>query len=148
MARQFTVDDIQEITLIRKMLAVEAVWCTILFKGCTNTIKFYASEKYSEGDTFSTDLYHLLIDGEFGEIEEGVYPHYNGIPPTTAEIESANTAKRAQLLLETDWTDTPAAQTRLSDQQKTDFADYRQALRDITTQSGWPIDPVWPTKPE
>lgn len=147
MARQFTVDDIQEITLIRKMMAVEALWCTILFKGCTNTIKFYASERYPEGGAFSADLYNRLFAGEFGEIEEGVYPHYNGIPPYPEEIEATNTATRAQLLLETDWTDTPAAQSRLSEQAQADFAEYRQALRDITSQPGWPIDPVWPTKP-
>jgi len=146
-AKKFTVDDIQEITLPRKMQAVEAVWCSILFKGCTTPIKFYASDRYSQGDEFSADLYHRLMQAEFGEVIEGVYPHYNGIPPTPTEIETANYAQRAQLLFESDWTDTAAAQARLSNQQKNDWANYRQALRDITNQSGWPIEPHWPTKP-
>ena len=47
MAKQFTVDDIQEVTLPRKMMAVEAVWCSILFKGCTTPVKFYATERYA-----------------------------------------------------------------------------------------------------
>jgi len=147
MAKQFTVDDIQEVTLPRKMLAVEAVWCSILFKGCTTPVKFYASERYTEGGEFSADMYRRLHAGEFGELVEGVAPHYNGIPLYPNEIEAENVAKRAQLLLETDWTDTPAAQARLSDQQKTDFATYRQALRDVTSVPGWPIEPQWPTKP-
>jgi hypothetical protein len=29
-----------------------------------------------------------------------------------------------------------------------DFFAYRQALRDITAQSGFPNEVVWPTKPE
>ena len=147
MAKQFTVDDIQEVTLPRKMLAVEAVWCSILFKGCTTPVKFYATERYAPDNAFAIDMYHRLVAGEFGEIIEGVAPHYNGIPPYPNEIEADNVAKRAQLLLETDWSDSNAAQDRLSEQQKTDFATYRQALRDITSQEGWPIEPQWPTKP-
>ena len=30
----------------------------------------------------------------------------------------------------------------------TAWATYRQALRDITTQEGFPTDVVWPTEPE
>ena len=49
---------------------------------------------------------------------------------------------RDKLLAETDiWA--------LSDRtMTTDQADYRQALRDITDQAGFPTDITWPTKPE
>jgi hypothetical protein len=30
----------------------------------------------------------------------------------------------------------------------TAMAEYRQALRDITSQEGFPYDVTWPTKPE
>ena len=52
--------------------------------------------------------------------------------------------KRDELLLATDWTqmaDTPQA---IRDK----YAAYRQALRDVPQQAGFPNNIVWPTKPE
>lgn len=50
-------------------------------------------------------------------------------------------ATRNQLLAETDW-------MALSDVTMTaEMAAYRQALRDITSQAGYPTNIVWPTKP-
>jgi len=54
--------------------------------------------------------------------------------------------KREQLLQESDWTDTVSAQTRLGSMYQV-WQTYRQALRDITTQSGYPVTIAWPTKP-
>lgn len=51
--------------------------------------------------------------------------------------------KRNVLLAETDWmvlSDVPAASQAV--------LDYRQALRDITNQEGFPENVVWPVKPE
>lgn len=53
--------------------------------------------------------------------------------------------KRDQFLIKCDWTvgnDSP-----LSDEKKAEWASYRQALRDITTQTD-PFNITWPTKPE
>lgn len=53
--------------------------------------------------------------------------------------------KRDQILIKCDWTvgnDSP-----LSDEKKAEWASYRQALRDITTQTD-PFNITWPTKPE
>ena len=51
-------------------------------------------------------------------------------------------AERNRLLSETDW-------MALSDNTITqEWADYRQALRDITVQEGFPYSVEWPTKPE
>ena len=50
--------------------------------------------------------------------------------------------QRDALLSETDW-------MALSDRSMSpEWASYRQALRDITTQAGFPEEIVWPTKPE
>jgi hypothetical protein len=49
-------------------------------------------------------------------------------------------AKRNQLLLETDWTQVADVQV-----DKVIWAEYRQALRDITTQEGFPLDINWPS---
>jgi len=51
--------------------------------------------------------------------------------------------RRNNLLLESDWTqvaDAPVDQTA--------WATYRQSLRDITAQEGFPFNATFPTKPE
>ena len=51
-------------------------------------------------------------------------------------------SKRNNLLAETDW-------MALSDNTMSpEWSAYRQALRDITTQEGFPESISWPTKPE
>jgi hypothetical protein len=50
-------------------------------------------------------------------------------------------AERNSLLAETDYL--ALSDTTLS----SDMSAYRQALRDITRQSGFPTDVTWPTKP-
>lgn len=56
--------------------------------------------------------------------------------------------KRNSLLQGSDWTDTLSAKTRLGDQLYEDWQTYRQALRDITNQPGYPDNVVWPTPPQ
>jgi len=51
-------------------------------------------------------------------------------------------AERDRLLAETDWTQVADAPV---DAQA--YADYRQALRDVPQQSGFPGDIDWPVKP-
>jgi hypothetical protein len=51
-------------------------------------------------------------------------------------------AKRNQLLTETDWT-----QVEDTSADKAAYAIYRQALRDITDQDGFPFDITWPELP-
>jgi len=51
-------------------------------------------------------------------------------------------ANRDALLSQSDWTQVPDAPV---DQQA--WAEYRQALRDVPQQSGFPTDINWPTKP-
>lgn len=53
--------------------------------------------------------------------------------------------ERDRLIALTDWTQIPDAP--LSDEKKSAFATYRQALRDIPQNVGNPDDVVWPTKP-
>lgn len=54
--------------------------------------------------------------------------------------------ERQQLLISTDWTDTVSAQTRLSNY--AEWQTYRQALRDIPSQSGYPFNVIWPEQPQ
>ena len=52
--------------------------------------------------------------------------------------------QRNILLSESDWTQLPDVQI----QTKQAWATYRQELRDVTSQSGYPFNVIWPTKPE
>jgi hypothetical protein len=59
-----------------------------------------------------------------------------------AEAAKAARSQRDSLLAATDW-------TALSDvTMSAEMATYRQALRDITAQAGFPHSITWPTKPE
>jgi len=74
---------------------------------------------------------------------------YTVIDKTSEEIAQETAYKALQVraerrvkLAESDW-------THLTDStvNKTEWATYRQALRDITTQSGFPLTVEWPTPP-
>jgi hypothetical protein len=55
-------------------------------------------------------------------------------------------AYRNQLLGECDWTQ--FSDVTLAEDQKLTWANYRQTLRNITKQEGFPYSVVWPTKPD
>ena len=52
--------------------------------------------------------------------------------------------RRDQLLTATDWTQAKDIPDAVSSK----YATYRQALRDVPQQSGFPENIVWPVKPE
>ena len=64
--------------------------------------------------------------------------------PTTEELAAAARAERNALLAATDWTQAADVPQTTKDK----WAPYRQALRDVTEQSGFPSEIQWPSKPE
>jgi hypothetical protein len=54
-------------------------------------------------------------------------------------------AKRDRLLTKSDWVTIRATDT--GDPVPTEWQTYRQALRDITEQTGFPREVTWPTEP-
>jgi hypothetical protein len=55
-------------------------------------------------------------------------------------------SKRSKLLYASDWTQIP--NNPLTTEKQADWATYRQELRDISKQSGYPYNVVWPTPPQ
>jgi len=55
-------------------------------------------------------------------------------------------SQRNKLLYESDWTQIP--NNPLTTEQQTAWATYRQELRDIPSQSGYPFNVIWPTPPQ
>lgn len=67
------------------------------------------------------------------------------IEPKTIDKQSVIRAERTRLLFESDWTQMPDVD--LSSEVKGLWLSYRQALRDITTQSNFPDSVLWPLAP-
>lgn len=66
-------------------------------------------------------------------------------PPEKQNAATEIRSKRNFLLMQSDWTqgnDSP-----LSQEEKEKWIVYRQALRDITLQSGFPDNVIFPTRP-
>jgi hypothetical protein len=80
------------------------------------------------------------IDGVSRNADGDVIPPFD---PNIILISLIN-ATRNKLLQETDWTQ--LLDVNLSN--KDEFATYRQALRDIDKQQGYPQNVVYPTKPQ
>ena len=82
---------------------------------------------------------NAYINGVLTEVtDEDVAATCYSPPATEGQIRS----KRDGLIAETDWWVMPD-RTATADQLA-----YRQALRDITSQAGFPTNVTWPTKPE
>ena len=77
--------------------------------------------------------------------EDCVYATWNEVPESFFTEQKAEfiRSERDDLLKQSDWTQVADAPV---DAQA--WADYRQALRDVPQQSGFPADIDWPTKPE
>jgi hypothetical protein len=83
--------------------------------------------------TYAGDKWHL----EWSVVEKTPEEKQNYYNASSARVR----AKRNQLLSDSDW-------MALSDNTiTTEWASYRQALRDITSQGGFPYTIEWPTKP-
>ena len=67
--------------------------------------------------------------------------------PTTQELEAEQAQRvrdqRSALLFKTDWTQLPDVPENV----KAAYMEYRQALRDVTEQSGFPYNINWPIEP-
>jgi hypothetical protein len=82
------------------------------------------------------------------DIGMGFY-NYDGVwKPKREYIEPQIIERRNELLVESDIAMLPDAYIKLSEEQKTAWATYRQALRDITAQAGYPWEILWPKKPK
>jgi hypothetical protein len=99
-----------------------------------------------ENTVFDVAPSHMWVDCP-DDIVAGWYTYENNqfslivLPPIPITAEDIRRG-RNEKLMESDW-------TQLSDApvDKQVWATYRQALRDIPSQSGFPTDVVWPQKP-
>ena len=64
---------------------------------------------------------------------------------SASEIENQVKVERIFLLSQTDWTQLP--DVSMPEEERNAWRSYRQTLRDITSQPGFPTDIIWPINP-
>ena len=120
----------------------------------------YRNARYTEFGTIDCEINHPVYGWiPFTASPDDVEPHgremfaeiqSRGNPapfvprvPTYEEAAASVRSTRDSLLAASDWTQLPDVpeETRLA------WATYRQALRDVPQQAGFPYQVVWPSKP-
>lgn len=76
-----------------------------------------------------------------------VFAWVSNLSPDQKTVIQENSIKseRDSLLYKSDWTQIP--NNPLTVEKQNEWAVYRQSLRDVTSQSGYPFNVVWPTQP-
>lgn len=99
--------------------------------------------KYEEIQ-MSLEEYQKFTSGELTGVPSDFIEKYNSY--VKVELSDSITSIRDSLLAETDWTQTLDAP--ITKECSSAFRTYRQALRDITEQKGYPHTITWPEKPK
>ena len=92
-----------------------------------------------------TEHFEVITDAQTGEVTTRPYTadEIAALQPTIEQLAAQTRSQRNSLLAASDWTqvlDAPVDQVA--------WAAYRQALRDITAQAGFPQNINWPVAPE
>jgi hypothetical protein len=91
------------------------------------------------------ELVSRLADGEFTQEQDSWVLSYEVVQfPDSIAQENIRT-RRDELLQESDWIVVKSYERGEAIPQE--WLDYRQSLRDVTEQTGFPYSVVWPTKP-
>ena len=117
------------------------IYCHIKFAEVSFAVPFYAHRVGAEA--FQREMWTRLNSGEFGEVPfpPSDYPSH---PKTQTQLELEAREERDTLLLKSDWTE---ASSVLTAPQKSAWSTYRQSLREVPNQRGFPYEITWPTKP-
>lgn len=100
---------------------------TVRFEEINEDLPFTANPNDSEAH--GRDLFSRALAGEFGIISD-----FTAASPSIEQVEDVVRTERDKRLAETDWTQAADVPQSLKDK----WAGYRQALRDIPQQVGFP----------
>jgi len=110
--------------------------------GSINKYVWNGSEWTLEQNTTEIERFGFTLP-DFPDAPVPDMPAYN---PDERQLEQEAEEVRTQrdaLLSQSDWTQVPDAPV-----DQTAWAEYRQALRDLPQQAGFPAEITWPVKPE
>ena len=100
---------------------------------------WYWYEGVTPLDAALNEKIEVSIDGD---VATGVFV----VDPNITDVaEDYQRSVRNDLLVASDWTQMP--DSPLGESKKTEWATYRQSLRDVPEQSGFPDDITWPAEP-
>ena len=113
-----------------------------------STLSEYSVYKYTIGNIPSYDpLTETLIEGYFEKDENDKYHKPYVVRKLSLEDASNNIRNsRNKLLANSDWLVIKRVET--STPLSANWEKYRQELRDITSQDGFPYAVIWPIQPE
>lgn len=136
--------------MIEKFTAYEKDTGRLLFSGTSHTPKMFENATVSvvvgESADCTTHYCHggNLIPMPDRPSDNHVFDYHARTWVTDTKLfDSAARMRRAALFSESDWTQLPDVPSAT----KAAWAIYRQALRDITLQAGYPQSIVWPAPP-
>ena len=110
--------------------------CVVDFEG----IGLCPFSAVADGDYEHThEIFARCVAGDFGPIAAYIPP----APPTTEQLAYLIRSERNRLLSESDWTQLVDVPKSIKDT----WAVYRQALRDVPQQAGFPDVVDWPSIP-
>lgn len=118
----------------------KSIICEVKISDCDENLLFVATP--DDCEAHGRDIYARCVAGEFGVIAE--------FKRTVADLDllaASVRTERCRLLAASEWTDTLSAKNRLGDALYDEWQAYRQALRDITAQPGFPELIDWPDTP-
>ena len=101
-----------------------------------------------ESDHYVCDnaIYYFSVIGEGTDGEDIVdWEDPIPVPEAPQSLIDSKRARRDLLLADSDWTQ--LTDSALTEEKKTEWATYRQALRDVPAQDGFPRDITWPDEP-
>lgn len=105
--------------------------------GLVTSVRLYEEGRQPEG----------LVEVTDATGDAGVGCSWDGskfiMPPKPPKTEKQVRQRRNKLLARSDWTQVPDAPV-----DHAAWANYRQALRDVTKQSGFPENVIWPEVPQ
>lgn len=93
----------------------------------------------------------LLAGANAGQrivVNAGVPVLADALPPPDEVLAAHARRTRARLLKDSDWTELPSVQALHTAAAADAWTQYRQALRDVTAQAGFPASIDWPQAPD
>ena len=114
------------------------------------SVDLYIGEPTAGPGKYTDGILATVLSDAWNLIEGRKYKQVWTVVEVAEEIgpETAVRTTRNERLSRSDWSHASDHPTQLSSDSKNLWATYRQALRDVPTQAGFPDTITWPTEPE
>jgi hypothetical protein len=114
------------------------------------SVDLYVGDNTASPSKYTDGILATVLSDAWNLVEGRKYKQVWTVVEVAEEIVPTNIVRtvRNERLSRSDWTQASDHPTQLSSDSKSLWATYRQALRDVPTQAGFPDTVTWPTEPE